>query len=104
MMTETPATTMTTSKPRIRYHGHTHYSVSSRTRPGHVHHINTLNLTCSCEAGQKGRRCWALGIALQYEAWRRHEQARAQVTQAAADGSDFHQTAGYRGLAEAFGD
>ncbi len=43
------------------------FEVNSRTRPGHTHKIDALRLECSCEAGQKGMRCWALALALMVE-------------------------------------
>src|SRR5205809_5974841 len=58
-------------KPKVRYLGRTSYTVESRTRPGHVHHVDTYRLTCTCEAGRFGKRCWALVAALGYEDWRR---------------------------------
>src|SRR5438093_186392 len=70
--TMTPQTP-TTSKPKIRYLGHTQYTVESRTRPGHIHHVDTYRLTCTCEAGKYGKRCWALVAALGYEDWRRRQ-------------------------------
>jgi hypothetical protein len=66
-------------KPVVRWLGGTHYSVSSRTRPGRVHHVDTYHLTCSCEAGSWGKRCHALHTALLYEAWRRNEQSKADA-------------------------
>lgn len=74
--TKTSSTT-TTYKPRIRYITGTQYDVQSRTRPDHVHEVDTYRLTCTCEAGRWGRRCWAMAAALQFEAWRRHELAKA---------------------------
>jgi hypothetical protein len=89
-----------TYKPTIRYKGGTRYDVQSRTRPDHVHHVDTYRLTCTCEAAQYGKRCWALAAALQYEAWRRHEQAKAQHVH--PNNSEFHRSAGYKGLSECF--
>ncbi len=43
------------------------FEIDSRTRPGHTHTIDALRLTCSCEAGQQGMRCWALARALMTE-------------------------------------
>ncbi len=51
----------------IRRTGAYTFEIDSRTRPGHTHTINALRLTCSCEAGQKGMRCWALALALMVE-------------------------------------
>jgi hypothetical protein len=68
-----------TYKPTIRYKGGTRYDVQSRTRPEHMHHVDTYHLTCTCEAGRWGKRCWAMAAALQFEAWRRHELAKVQA-------------------------
>ncbi len=51
----------------IRRTGAYTFEIDSRTRPGHMHTINALRLECSCEAGQKGMRCWALALALMVE-------------------------------------
>jgi len=51
----------------IRRTGTYTFEIDSRTRPGHTHTINALRLECSCEAGQKGMRCWALALALMVE-------------------------------------
>jgi hypothetical protein len=79
-MATTPTPTSTTTLPAtpiVRWLGKTHYTVTSRTTPGRVHTIDTYHLTCTCPAGQWGKRCWALAVALQYEAWRRYQQAQA---------------------------
>ena len=65
------------AKPKIGYLGRTSYSVESRTRAGHMHYVDTYRLTCTCEAGRSGKRCWALVAALGYEDWRRRQQAQA---------------------------
>jgi hypothetical protein len=86
MATRTRTSSMTTSpsyKPTIRFCGGTRYDVQSRTRPDHIHHVDTYRLTCTCEAGRWGKRCWALTAALHFEGWRRHELAKAQATQVA---------------------
>ncbi len=51
----------------IRRTGAYTFEIDSRTRPGHTHTIDALRLQCSCEAGQKGMRCWALALALMIE-------------------------------------
>jgi len=51
----------------IRRTGKYTFEVDSRTRPGHTHKIDALRLTCSCEAGKEGMRCWALVLALMTE-------------------------------------
>jgi hypothetical protein len=78
--TKTSSSTTTSYKPTIRYRGGTRYDVQSRTRPDRIHEIDTYRLSCSsCEAGRWGKRCWALAAALQYEAYRKHELAKAQA-------------------------
>jgi hypothetical protein len=72
-------TTTPTYKPAIRFRGGTRYAVQSRTRPDHMHEVDTYRLSCTCEAGRWGKRCWALAAALQFEAWRKHEMAKAQA-------------------------
>jgi PAS domain-containing protein len=42
-----------------------------------MHYVDTYGLTCTCEAGRYGKRCWALVAALGYEDWRRRQQAQA---------------------------
>ncbi len=57
------------------------FEIDSRTRPGHTHKIDALRLTCSCEAGQKGMRCWALALALMVEqGYRAITPKRARTT------------------------
>ena len=70
--------------PKVRYKGGTRYDVQSRTRPDHMHHVDTYRLTCTCEAGRWGKRCWAMAAALQFEAWRKHELAKAQAAATAS--------------------
>jgi hypothetical protein len=77
---KTMMTPHTPHKPRIRYHGRTHYTVESRTRPGRLHHVDTYRLTCDCEACRYGKRCWALVAVLQYEDWRRRQQVQAATS------------------------
>jgi hypothetical protein len=78
MAARTSSTTTTSYKPRIRHIAGTRYDVQSRTRPDHIHHVDTYRLTCTCEAGSFGKRCWAMAAALQFEAWRKHELAKAE--------------------------
>ena len=49
----------------------------------HMHHVDTYHLSCTCEAGRWGKRCWALTAALHVEAWRRHELAKVQAAASA---------------------
>ncbi len=51
----------------IRRTGPYTFEIDSRTRPDHTHQIDALHLTCSCEAGKEGMRCWALARALMVE-------------------------------------
>ena len=95
MATRTSSTTATTTyKPKVRHITGTQYTVQSRTRPDHIHEIDTYRLTCTGEAGRWGKRCWALAAALQYEAYRKHELAKAQAAAA--------RPSGMAGLQEAF--
>jgi len=65
----------------IRRTGTYTFEIDSRTRPGHTHTIDALRLTCSCEAGQKGMRCWALALALMVEqGYRAITPKRARTT------------------------
>ena len=48
--------------------------------------LDTFRLTCSCEAGQYNRRCWALALAITYEQWRRHEMPPGMAGPALAAG------------------
>jgi len=65
----------------IRRTGTYTFEIGSRTRPGHIHTINVLRLECSCEAGQKGMRCWALALALMIEqGYRAITPKRARAT------------------------
>jgi hypothetical protein len=91
--TRTSSTT-STYKPTIRCISGTRYDVQSRTRPDHMHHVDTYRLACTCEAGRWGKRCWALAAALQYEAYRKHELAKAQAAPL--------RPSGMAGLQEAF--
>jgi hypothetical protein len=92
--TSTSSTTTTTYKPKVRHISGTQYTVQSRTRRDHIHEIDTYRLTCSCEAGRWGKRCWALAAALQYESYRKYEMAKAQATPL--------RSSGMMGLQEAF--
>ncbi len=65
----------------IRRTGAYTFEIDSRTRPGHTHTIDALRLRCSCEAGQKGMRCWALALALMIEqGYRAITPKRARAT------------------------
>jgi hypothetical protein len=92
--TTTTTTTSTTAKPRIRILCPARYLIESFTRPGLGHQVDVLRLKCGCEAGKFGRRCRHLVLAMQYDDWRKKQQA-----QAAARGA---QAAGMAALQDAF--
>jgi len=84
----------------IRRTGKYTFEIDSRTRPGHTHTIDALRLTCSCEAGQKGMRCWALALALMAEqGYHAITPKRARIAPRPAPA----QPAGAAPLLEAFG-
>jgi hypothetical protein len=74
--TTTTTKTTTTAKPRIRVLGAARYLVESTSRPGLGHQVDVLRLKCGCEAGKFGRRCRHLVLAIQYDDWRRRQQAQ----------------------------
>ena len=76
------ATSTTTTKPRIRVLGNARYLVESSTRPGLGHQVDVLRLKCGCEAGKYGRRCRHLVLAVQYDDWRKRQEARAAASSA----------------------
>jgi len=83
----------------IRRTGTYTFEIDSRTRPGHTHTIDALRLKCSCEAGQKGMRCWALALALMVEqGYRAITPKRARAT-----ATPHTRPAGAAALLEAFG-
>ncbi len=83
----------------IRRTGPYTFEIDSRTRPGHTHTIDALRLECSCEAGQKGMRCWALALALMVEqGYRAITPKRARAT-----ATPHTRPAGAAALLEAFG-
>ena len=87
----------------IRRTGTYTFEVDSRTRPGHTHKIDALRLTCSCEAGKEGMRCWALVLALMVEqGYRAITPKRARAT-APPHTSEHTRPAGATALLEAFG-
>lgn len=65
-------------KPTVRHISGTRYDVQSRTRPERTHRTDVYHLTCDCEAGQHGKRCWALALAISIDAWRRQEGKKAR--------------------------
>ncbi len=84
----------------IRRTGTYTFEIDSRTRPGHTHKIDVLRLECSCEAGQKGMRCWALALALMTEqGYRAITPKRARTTPRPAPA----RPAGAAALLDAFG-
>ncbi len=87
----------------IRRTGKYTFEVDSRTRPGHTHKIDVLRLTCSCEAGKEGMRCWALVLALMVEqGYRAITPKRARAT-ATPHTSAHTRPAGAAALLEAVG-
>ena len=86
--------TATTFKPRVRYLGGTRYLIESKSHPGTGHQVDTYRLRCGCPAGQAGRRCWHLCLAIEFEGWRRRQ---AQATAPA-----IARPAGMAALQEAF--
>jgi hypothetical protein len=79
-MATSTTTTTTTLKPRIRVLGPGRYLVESTTRPGLGHQVDVLRLKCGCEAGKYGRRCRHLVLAIQYDDWRKRQQAQAAAS------------------------
>jgi hypothetical protein len=43
-------------------------------------------LKCGCEAGKYGRRCKHLVLAIQYDDWRRRQQAQAVASSTRSTG------------------
>jgi len=85
----------------IRRTGAYTFEIDSRTRPGHTHQIDALHLTCSCEAGKEGMRCWALALALMIEqGYRAITPKHARPTPAP---TRLARPAGAAALLEAFG-
>ena len=64
------------------------------SRPGLGHQVDVLRLKYGCEAGKYGRRCRHLVLAIQYDDWRRRQQALAAASSA--------RPAGMAALQEAF--
>jgi hypothetical protein len=105
-MTSAPAPSVTqTIKPHIRRGSKPYlFHIESSTRPGLFHITDAYRLTCTCEAGRNGRRCHHLHQALEAEKWYRRAELDAQQRRLAqASSVPFHETAGYRALAECFG-
>src|SRR2546423_11489675 len=86
--TTTSITTTTTVKPRIRVLGPARYLVESTTRPGLGHQVDVLRLKCACEAGKYRRRCRHLLLAIQYDDWRKRQQAQAAAAQQRPPGTE----------------
>ena len=81
-----------TYKPRIKRGSRQHlYHVESATHSGTFYATDAFNMTCSCPAGPKGKRCWHLATAIAYDAWRKAQRAKAATL------------AGMAALQEAFG-
>jgi predicted secreted protein len=56
--------------------------------------VDVLRLKCGCEAGKYGRRCRHLVLAIQYDDWRKRQQALVAASSA--------RPAGMAALQEAF--
>jgi hypothetical protein len=81
----TPSIPHAAHKPHIKLGSRPYtYSIESDDTPGRFYTTDAYHLTCSCEAGKHGKRCWHLGYALTYDTWRKAQQAKAaQAAQAA---------------------
>jgi len=105
----TQASTPADTKPTIRRTGTYTFETRSRTREGLTHTQDVLHLKCSCEAGEKGMRCWHLVLALQAEQWykraeeqyKAHNKARRQQPTPAL--ATTTRPVGMAALLEAFG-
>ena len=105
----TQARTPADTKPTIRRTGTYTFETRSRTRAGLTHTQDVLHLKCSCEAGEKGMRCWHLVLALQAEQWykraeeqyKAHNKARRQQPTPAL--ATTTRPVGMAALLEAFG-
>jgi phage-related tail fiber protein len=70
-----------TYKVRVRRGSRQHvYHVESATHPNTFYTTDAYNMTCSCPAGRKGKRCWHLATAIAYDGWRKAQQARAAAS------------------------
>jgi hypothetical protein len=78
--------TIPSAKPRIRVLGPSRYLIESTSRPGIGHQVDVLRLRCGCEAGRHGRRCKHLVLAIQYDDWRRRQQAQAAAAATRSSG------------------
>jgi len=87
----------------IRRTGTYTFEIDSRTRPGHTHTIDALRLTCSCEAGQQGMRCWALALALMTEQGYRAITPKRARTTPTPHAPALTRPTGAAALLEAFG-
>jgi len=66
-----------TRKPAIRLGMRPHiYNIESATRPGVFHTTDAYKMTCTCEAGRNGRRCWHVATAVLYDQWRKEQRAK----------------------------
>jgi hypothetical protein len=61
-----------TYKPRIKRGSRQHvYHIESATHRNTFYTTDAYNMTCTCPAGRKGKRCWHLATAISYDAWRK---------------------------------
>jgi uncharacterized Zn finger protein len=71
----------TTYKPRIKRGSRQYiYHIESATRQGVFYTTDAYNMTCSCPAGRRAKRCWHLAAAISYDSWRKAQQAKAAAT------------------------
>jgi len=83
----TPTVSRAAYKPHVRRLGtHGLFRVQSATDPNTYYIVDTVDHTCTCPAGSRGRRCWHVKAAMEIDICRRREAGRAE----------------FRALAEAF--
>lgn len=87
----------------IRRVGQGQYVIPSRTRANRDHRIDLIAKTCSCEASQHGKRCWAYGFAESYSTTmgaylKSYRQPAATPAPVA-----FRESEAYKALQECFG-
>lgn len=62
------------------------FHIESDDVRGRFYTVDALRLSCSCMAGQHGRRCWHIAYAVQYETWRTVQSAKAAAPMARPSG------------------
>ena len=92
--------TATSRKPWVRHGMSAHtVNVESQSTSGTFYTVNVRTGQCSCPAGKHGRICWHVSTAQAFMAMRVVESAPVSTPPAAPS---FHETAGYKALADAF--